>query len=98
MELYIRTAVPDDAQAVHDIYGAYVDSEHITFTEINPDVWEYREKIIHTLKKYPFYIAEEKTAKFSDIFTAHPFALMMLTDGMWSRPSSLPSTHRDGRG
>lgn len=63
MELYIRTAVPDDARAVHDIYGAYVDSEHITFTEINPDAAEYREKIIHTLKKYPFYIAEDKNGK-----------------------------------
>ena len=63
MDIRIRTAVPDDAQVVHDIYGAYVDSEHITFTVNNPQVSEYREKIKNTLKKYPFYIAEDNKGK-----------------------------------
>lgn len=54
----IRVAVPEDAQIVHDIYGAYLDSEHVTFTIENPSVEAYREKIIHTLERYPFYIAE----------------------------------------
>lgn len=63
MDIRIRTAVPDDAPIVHDIYGAYVDSEHITFTVNNPGISEYREKITNTLKKYPFYIAEDENGK-----------------------------------
>ena len=63
MEYIIRVANTNDAQAVHDIYGAYVDSEHVTFTIDNPGVEEYREKIKKTLKKYPFYVAEDKKGK-----------------------------------
>ena len=63
MEYTIRVANTSDAQAVHDIYGAYVDSEHVTFTIDNPSVEEYREKIEKTLKKYPFYVAEDTEGK-----------------------------------
>ncbi len=59
----IRVASPDDAETVHDIYGAYVNEEYVTFTTENPDVQHYREKITGTLKKYPFYIAEDKNGK-----------------------------------
>lgn len=59
MNFVIRVATKDDAKDVHDIYGAYVDGEHVTFTEINSSIEEYEEKIEHTLKKYPFYIAED---------------------------------------
>ncbi len=59
----IRVASPDDAETVHDIYGAYVNEEYVTFTIENPDVQHYREKITDTLKKYPFYIAEDKNGK-----------------------------------
>lgn len=58
MEYRIRLANEGDAQAVHDIYGSYLSSEHVTFTIDNPDVESYRQKIIHTLENYPFYIAE----------------------------------------
>lgn len=60
MEYRIRLATQKDAQAVHDIYGAYVPLDYVTFTIENPDVEEYRQKIINTLKKYPFLIAENK--------------------------------------
>ncbi len=63
MDYIIRAAVPDDAKTVHDIYGTYVEEEHVTFTTENPSVEHYREKIIDTLKKYPFYIAEDKQGK-----------------------------------
>ncbi|MDO4554424.1 MAG: GNAT family N-acetyltransferase, partial [Lachnospiraceae bacterium] len=59
----IRTAVEEDAQAVHDIYGAYIEDEDVTFTIENPSVEEYRQKIIHTKKTYPFYVAETKDGK-----------------------------------
>lgn len=58
MNYRIRTARAEDAQAVHDIYGAYIPSEHVTFTTENPSVGDYAEKIRHTLEKYPFYVAE----------------------------------------
>lgn len=62
-EYVIRVATPEDAQIVHDIYGAYVEGEHVTFTEENPSVEAYREKIIHTLEKYPFFIAQDENGK-----------------------------------
>ena len=58
MEYRIRVANSDDAQAVHDIYGHFVEHTAVTFTEVNPDVAAYREKIQHTLEVYPFLVAE----------------------------------------
>ena len=59
MEYLIRVAEEKDAQAVHDIYGAYVDSLDVTFTVNNPSVEQYRNKILTTKKMYPFYVAED---------------------------------------
>lgn len=58
MEYKIRLATENDAQAVHDIYGAYVPLDYVTFTVDNPDVEAYRQKIVNTLDAYPFLIAE----------------------------------------
>ena len=58
MEYRIRMANEGDAEAVHDIYGAYVPLDYVTFTVENPDVESYREKISKTLEKYPFIVAE----------------------------------------
>ena len=44
MEYKIRLATENDAQAVHDIYGAYVPLDYVTFTVNNPDVEAYRQK------------------------------------------------------
>ena len=63
MNFKIRMASEKDAQAVHDIYGAYVPLDYVTFTVENPDVESYRQKIIHTLEKYPFLIAEDSDGK-----------------------------------
>lgn len=64
MESYIiRPAQEKDAKAVHDIYGAYVNEDNVTFTENNPDVDAYREKIARTMKTYPFYVAEDKNGR-----------------------------------
>lgn len=60
MEYIIRVAEEKDAQAIHDIYGAYVDGLTVTFTVNNPSVEEYQNKIITTKKMYPFYVAEDK--------------------------------------
>ncbi len=63
MNYKIRAARPDDAEAIHDIYGVYVEMENITFALVNPDVEEYRQKIIHTLEKYPYYVAEDENGE-----------------------------------
>lgn len=63
MEYHIRSAEEKDAQAVHDIYGAYVPLDYVTFTVENPDADSYRRKIITTLEKYPFLIAEDSRGK-----------------------------------
>lgn len=62
-EYIIRVAEEKDAQAVHDIYGSHLADEHVTFTIENPSVEEYRQKIIQTKEKYPFYIAETAEKK-----------------------------------
>ncbi len=64
MEEYrIRVAQESDAQVVHDIYGYHLADEHVTFTIDNPSVEAYRQKIIRTKEKYPFYIAETNDGK-----------------------------------
>ena len=63
MEYQIRLAKEADAKAVHDIYGAYVPLDYVTFTVGNPDIESYRRKIITTLEKYSFLIAEDSTGK-----------------------------------
>ena len=63
MEYRIRLATENDAKTVHDIYGAYVPLDYVTFTIDNPDVEAYRQKIINTLDKYPFLLAENEDGK-----------------------------------
>ena len=63
MAYRIRMATEKDARDVHDIYGAYVPLDHVTFTVDNPDVGSYRDKIITTLEKYPFLIAQQDDGK-----------------------------------
>ncbi len=58
MERSIRVATEADARFIHDVYGHYVYHSNATFSTENPDVEAYRQKIIHTLEMYPFYICE----------------------------------------
>lgn len=54
----IRTASPDDAEALLDIYSYYVVNTAITFECRVPSPAEFRERIENTLKKYPYFVAE----------------------------------------
>ena len=45
LDYVIRVAEEKDAQAVHDIYGEYVDRLDVTFTVTNPSVEEYRKRL-----------------------------------------------------
>lgn len=54
----LRAARPDDAAALLEIYAPYVTGTAITFEYDAPSVEEFRARIEHTLKKYPYIVAE----------------------------------------
>ena len=58
MKYVIRIAERKDAEAVHDIYGHYVNHTTTTFCTVNPSVSDYVQKIETTEKMYPFLVAE----------------------------------------
>lgn len=55
----IRTAVPEDAQAILSIYAPYIRSTAITFEYDVPTVAEFTRRIETTLQRYPYLVAEE---------------------------------------
>lgn len=58
--MIIRTAVPEDAEALLEIYAPYVRNTAITFEYTVPDTEEFKQRIENTLTKYPYLVAEEK--------------------------------------
>jgi len=56
--MIIRTANPQDAQALLDIYGYYVLHTAVTFEYEVPSQAEFRSRIENTLKRYPYLVAE----------------------------------------
>lgn len=55
----IRTAKVEDAEALLEIYAPYVRNTAITFEYEVPEAEEFAERIRRTLKKYPYFVAEE---------------------------------------
>ena len=55
----IRSAVKEDAERLLQIYGYYVENTAISFEYEVPAPDEFRERIVHTLKKYPYLVIEE---------------------------------------
>ena len=58
-EIKIRTATPEDAEALAAIYAPYVENTSITFEYTVPSVEEFAERIRHTLTRYPYLTAEK---------------------------------------
>ena len=56
----IRRATPADAEALLGIYAPYVEHTVITFEYLVPTLEEFRERIQHTLEKYPYILAEQE--------------------------------------
>ena len=54
----IRTATLDDAARLVAIYAPYVTDTAITFEYVAPTVEEFRGRIVNTLRKYPYLVAE----------------------------------------
>lgn len=55
----IRTACAEDATEIREIYAPYVEKTAVTFEYEVPSVEEFRNRIEHTLLKYPYIVAEE---------------------------------------
>lgn len=56
----IRIAVPGDAEALLQIYAPYIRETAVTFEYAVPSAEEFRERILHTLEKYPYLVAEQE--------------------------------------
>lgn len=56
-EIQIRTATPDDAERLLEIYAPYVTDTAISFEYEVPTVEEFRRRISHTLERYPYLVA-----------------------------------------
>ena len=56
-EMIIRAATVDDAPQLLDIYAYYVKKTAITFEYDVPTEAEFRSRIEHTLKQYPYLVA-----------------------------------------
>ena len=65
-ELRIRRATLADAESILDIYRPYVEETVITFEYLVPSLEEFRERIAHTLEKYPCLVAERDSAHFHE--------------------------------
>lgn len=53
----IKIASPSDAEAILNIYAPYIKNTAITFEYEVPSVEEFRKRIIHTLKRFPYLLA-----------------------------------------
>jgi phosphinothricin acetyltransferase len=55
----IRSATVGDAERLLEIYGYYVENTAISFEYDIPSLNEFKDRIKHTLEKYPYLILEE---------------------------------------
>ena len=60
MELKIRAVSEADAGELVEIYRYYVEHTAITYECHVPSVEEFRQRIRHTLEKYPYLVAEDE--------------------------------------
>ena len=55
----IRSAKPEDAARLLEIYSYYVENTAISFEYSAPSLEKFRVRIANTLKKYPYLVLEE---------------------------------------
>ena len=56
----IRSATPDDAGAILDIYAYYVENTAISFEYDVPSEDDFRARIKKTLERYPYLVLEDE--------------------------------------
>ena len=59
----IRVAQIEDAAHLVEIYRPYVEKTAITFEYKVPSVTEFEQRMIKTLKKYPYLVLENERGK-----------------------------------
>lgn len=85
-DITIRPATPDDAQTLLAIYAPYVTDTAITFEVTVPSVAEFRRRIIHTLSRYPYLVAEFRGVTLGYAYTG-PFVGRAAYD--WAAETSI---------
>jgi len=58
--IVIRSASVKDAEALLKIYGYYVENTAITFEYEVPAIEEFQQRIMNTLERYPYLVAERE--------------------------------------
>ena len=71
MDITIRLATPEDAEALLGIYSYYVENTPITYELKCPTVEDFRNRIAKTLEHYPYLVAELDDSNLSPL-TSHP--------------------------
>jgi len=71
MDIKIRLATTEDAEALLGIYSYYVENTPITYELKCPTVEEFRNRIAKTLEHYPYLVAELDDSNLSPL-TSHP--------------------------
>lgn len=87
MELTIRAARAEDASALLAIYAPYVRDTAITFEYEIPSPETFRQRILHTLERYPYLAAETEDGKLLGYAYASPFQSRAAYD--WSVETSI---------
>ncbi|HAW15528.1 MAG TPA: GNAT family N-acetyltransferase [Clostridiales bacterium] len=57
--MYIRSASPEDAVRLLEIYSYYVENTAISFEIDVPSLTEFRSRIARTLTRYPYLVLED---------------------------------------
>lgn len=76
MNLNVRTACPEDADRLLEIYAPYVRKTAITFEYDVPSLEEFQERVERTLQRYPYLVAEAdgRIAGYAYLSAFHPRA------------------------
>ncbi len=85
-DIRIDVARPDDADTLLAIYAPYVEETAISFETIVPTVDDFRQRIVHTLARYPYLVAKENGVALGYAYTS-PFVGRAAYD--WSAETSI---------
>ena len=56
----IRVATTEDAESIQRIYAPYVEETAVTFDYDVPGIDDFQQRIMNTLKEYPYLVAVEQ--------------------------------------
>jgi len=73
LDVVLRIATVEDAAAVNETYGYYIEHSLANFGEYNKTVKERAQEIEELLKMYPFFIAEDGNGRFLGFACAEPY-------------------------